>query len=546
MCQQTRSRLHGDRILIKLLAPAHAVIARLSPPLGFALVALLFVLAQLVAPVNGALSLLSAPVANTVEAMLTLLSIYFVAALYVWVTAGTRAATRSLARIAAGDLGTRAGGADAARRASGDALQGAVDRMAIDLVDIVNQVRTSSESIASRARNIADDNTDLAQRTQEQSASLEETAAAMEQLGSTLKQNSDNCSRASDLAEGASGVAGQAAQQMEAVSLTMAEIDTSSRQVADILGTIDAIAFQTNILALNAAVEAARAGDQGRGFAVVAAEVRSLAQRTAEAAKEIGVLIRASNASVANGSRLVDAAGGTMGEVLSSVHEVSEVIGEIAMASAQQSAAVEEINGAVAQMDAITHQNASLVDEAAAAAVAFEQEAVRLVDVVGAFKIDHVEARDQAVDLVRRAVAHVGAVGLARALEDFNAPRGEFNDGRFYIYAGDFEGVTLANGGNPGLCGQNHYKGKSVDGRRFVAEIIDVARSKGQGWCDYLWKNPETRRTEVKSTYFEAVEGVFLSCGIYKGRKEGAVAEDGSARRTRVAPSAPGLRLAAR
>src|SRR5438477_6379578 len=277
--------------------------------------------------------------------------------------------------------------------------------------EIVGQVRTSADAIASVAKDIADGNTNLSQRTQEQASSLEETASGMEELAATVKQNANNCTRADALAATASEVAGKAASQMHALSETMKQIDDSSRRVADILGAIEGIAFQTNILALNAAVEAARAGEQGRGFAVVASEVRSLAQRSAGAAKEIKALIDASVNNVVQGTRLVDAAGGTMNEVVTSVQKVTDVIGEIAAASSEQSAGVEDINKAIVQMDGVTQQNAALVEEAAAAALAFEDEAGRLVNVVGAFKLDRTEERDKAVALVKRAVSHVKAAG---------------------------------------------------------------------------------------------------------------------------------------
>jgi methyl-accepting chemotaxis protein len=260
-------------------------------------------------------------------------------------------------------------------------------RMNNSLEDIVLQVRSSANGIASGARGIADGNAQLARRTQEQAGSLQETTAGVEQLAATARQNADSCARADQLAAGSREVAAQAATRMQELATTMKRIDESARRVGEILGTVEGIAFQTNILALNAAVEAARAGDQGRGFAVVASEVRTLAQRCSAAAREIKALIGESVTSVAQGRELVDAAESTMTQVVGSVEEVTRVLGAIAVASREQSAGVSAINQAIVQVDAATQHNAALVEEAAGAAEAFQREAARLVQVVSHFKL---------------------------------------------------------------------------------------------------------------------------------------------------------------
>ncbi len=253
------------------------------------------------------------------------------------------------------------------------------------LTGIVGQIRTGSESINASASEIARGNEDLSRRTEQQAAALEETASSMEELTSTVRQNADNARQASQLAHGAAGVAVRGGEVVGQVVDTMSGITASSHRIADIIGVIDGIAFQTNILALNAAVEAARAGEQGRGFAVVAAEVRTLAQRSAGAAKEIKQLITDSVSQVETGSALVDQAGRTMGEIVDSVKRVTDIMADISAASQEQSAGIEQVNQAITQMDEGTQQNAALVEEAFAAAQSMEHQANELVGLVAAF-----------------------------------------------------------------------------------------------------------------------------------------------------------------
>jgi methyl-accepting chemotaxis protein-1 (serine sensor receptor) len=266
-------------------------------------------------------------------------------------------------------------------------LMTAVNHMQTSLAGVVSHVRQGSESVATASAEIAQGNQDLSNRTESQASALEQTAASMEELSSTVKQNADNARQANQLAMSASTVAVQGGEVVAQVVDTMKGINEASRKISDIISVIDGIAFQTNILALNAAVEAARAGEQGRGFAVVASEVRSLAGRSAEAAKEIKTLINASVERVEQGTTLVDQAGTTMQEVVSSIRRVTDIMGEISAASNEQSQGVSQVGDAVTQMDQVTQQNAALVEEMAAAASSLRSQAQELVQTVAVFKL---------------------------------------------------------------------------------------------------------------------------------------------------------------
>ena len=251
----------------------------------------------------------------------------------------------------------------------------------------VGQVRHGADSVSVAAQQIAGGNADLSARTEQTASNLQQAANSMAQLTSTVNQTAESARTANQLASSASEVAARGGQVVAQVVSTMDEINTSSKKIADIIGTIDGIAFQTNILALNAAVEAARAGEQGRGFAVVASEVRSLAQRSAEAAREIKTLIGASVERVESGSRLVQDAGNTMGEIVASVQRVTDIIGEISAAAGEQSSGIGNVNGAVSQLDTMTQQNAALVEQSAAAAESLREQATRLSSVISTFKL---------------------------------------------------------------------------------------------------------------------------------------------------------------
>ncbi|KQW65398.1 methyl-accepting chemotaxis protein [Methylibium sp. Root1272] len=331
-------------------------------------------------------------VSSTISSVAALLAAAFVVAgvMALWII---RTTTRPLAEAAS--IARAVAGGDLAMEFAADGknetgvLLGALHDMKTRLAAIVGEVRRNAEGVATASAQIAQGNNDLSSRTEEQASALEETAASMEELSSTVKQNADNAQQGNQLALGASTVAVKGGDVVGQVVDTMKGINDSSKKIADIIGVIDSIAFQTNILALNAAVEAARAGEQGRGFAVVASEVRNLAQRSADAAKEIKSLINASVERVAQGSALVDQAGATMSEVVSSIRRVTDIMGEISSASKEQSAGVAQVGEAVTQMDQATQQNAALVEESAAAAESLKAQAQQLVQAVAVFKLAH-------------------------------------------------------------------------------------------------------------------------------------------------------------
>ena len=316
------------------------------------------------------------------------LALALAAAIAYWITISiTRPANRALGiarTVAAGDLTSQI---DSDSRDEMGQLLLALKAMNDNLAATVGTVRSGTETIATAALQVASGSMDLSSRTEQQASSLEETASSMEELTSTTKQNAENARQANVLARSASDVAARGGQVIEQVTTTMNEINAASAKITDIISVIDGIAFQTNILALNAAVEAARAGEDGRGFAVVASEVRNLAQRSASAAREIKVLIDSSSMKVASGSALVNTAGDTMREIVSSVQRVTDIMAEMSSASSEQTDGIEQINQAVKQMDAVTQQNAALVEQSAAASEAMQVQAATLAQAVAVFRL---------------------------------------------------------------------------------------------------------------------------------------------------------------
>ncbi|WP_332853489.1 methyl-accepting chemotaxis protein [Duganella sp. S19_KUP01_CR8] len=352
---------------------------------------------------------------RTMMIVLGVVALIVSGALAVWITAsitGPLEEAVAIAKsVAAGDLSTSI---DVRASDETGELLAALQHMNTSLARTVHEVRRSTSTINQASGEIATGNMDLSGRTESQASSLEQTASTMEELTSTVKQNADNARQANQLVISASSVATRGGQLVAQVVDTMGSIKASSSKIVDIIGVIDGIAFQTNILALNAAVEAARAGEQGRGFAVVASEVRSLAQRSATAAKEIKVLIDDSVEKVDGGSAVVDEAGQTMGLIVTSVQQVADIMAEITSASQEQSMGIEQVNEAISQMDEMTQQNAALVEQAAAAAQSMQDEAATLSASVSVFKLDDSYAVAAPAAVARRAVARAPVQAAAK------------------------------------------------------------------------------------------------------------------------------------
>lgn len=447
------------------------------------------------------------------------LGIYLLLALALVNKLGMDRMAAALERVASGDLSIRIKPPRGVvlKRSETGRIWTAMIQMGTNLLEIVGQVRASADHIANGAHEIASGYADLSQRTEEQASTLEETAASMEQLSATVRQNADHCRQANTRAEENGARAEEAGASMRRVTDTIARIETGSKRMSEIIGLIEGIAFQTNILALNAAVEAARAGEHGRGFSVVAAEVRTLAQRSAQAAEEIKGLIEHSTNDVSAGVTLVTQAQETVDRAVQGIREVRDLIDAVARASEEQNAGVVEIGRALSQLENVTQQNAALVEEGAAATAAFEQEATRLIDVVGAFKVDRMQDRDAAVALVKRALAHIHVVGSKQAFRDIDNPMGQFVEGERYVYVWDINGPMLASPVSQHLLGHDMRDQVDADGKHYAEEIFEIARTKGKGWCDYRLRNPsKNNQIEPKSAYIESDGNIVVGCGIYR------------------------------
>jgi methyl-accepting chemotaxis protein len=431
-------------------------------------------------------------------------------------TAPLQEALSAARRISSGDLA-----ASIEVKAGGELgeLMRALQEMHARIFKIVSDVRTGTTTVAATSSQISRDNVELSQRTETQAGSLEETASSMEELTSAVKQNADNARQANALVLSASDHAVKGGEVVAEVVDMMGSIKDSSRKIVDIISVIDGIAFQTNILALNAAVEAARAGEQGRGFAVVASEVRTLAQRSASAAKEIKALISDSVEKVDAGGKLVADAGKTMDEIVTSVKQVTEIMRDINIASQEQSSGIESVNRAITQIDGMTQQNAVLVEDATKTATTLNEQAVALMKAVAGFNLgqrEHGNA-EEAVAMVKAGYEFYRNHGRDALIAEINKlGKGQFIDRDLYLMTiGVDDAVFYSHGNNPRVLGRGPQS-KDVDGKLFVREMADQAKAKGEGWIDYKWAHPVTNEIKTKTSYFMRAGDIVIACGVYK------------------------------
>jgi methyl-accepting chemotaxis protein len=483
-----------------LLAPAARVLAQFTQSTGLLLIALLVALA------------LGLSYTGTVWLPLLpgLPALYLLLALRSRTTAQLGQLQQALERTTAGDLTTRL---EVRGQDELAALGHAIEAMNHELSAMVAHIRSNTALVAFSGQGLAQGNSELSDRTEQQAASLEQTNASVQQLTDTVRDTAHTAQEVSQLATHVHGITGQGRDTMNAAVQSMSGIQESSRRVHDIVGVIDSIAFQTNILALNAAVEAARAGEQGRGFAVVAAEVRTLAQRSGEAAREIKALITESGERVDAGVQRISAASHTMGEVLDGIGQVAQRMGSISQAASEQSTSLAEISQALGGLDQITQQNAQMVDGAAASARGLQERAAGLADAVAAFHLRQGTA-EEAVAMIHRALEHFRARGTA-AYQDFNAGSGPFIDRDLYLFGIDDNGVYRVFGGQPAKINTRMQDVPGIDGADLVRQI-QACIATGGGWVEYDFRNPTTNTVQPKMSYVMRCGNINLGCGVYK------------------------------
>ncbi len=437
--------------------------------------------------------------------------IYLMLAFYVSFMADLRRVMHFMEQTAHGNLREKV---EIRGRDELGAMAEAMQGMVASLSGMVASIRSNSALVAHAGQSLAAGNRELSDRTEQQAANLEQTSASVQELSSTVQGNARTTQQANSQAAQVRDVADRGAQGMVQAVQSVEAIQSSAQRMNEIIGVIDSLAFQTNILALNAAVEAARAGEAGRGFAVVAAEVRSLAQRSAESAKEIRQLIGASSSQVATSVTQIRAAGSSIGEIVPGIRGVAESMSHISVSSAEQSTSLNEITAAIRQLDEITQRNAAMVEHAVEQAEKLEQRASTLAQAVAAFRLQQGTA-DEALALVQRAIAFRQQTSRDSFLRGLTDPQQGFHDRDMYVFALDRSGAYLAFGGNPAKVGTRVQDIPGIDGQGLLEAIVAQAEHE-PGWVEYDITNPATGAVQTKMSYVQQVDDLYVGAGVYK------------------------------
>lgn len=437
--------------------------------------------------------------------------LYALLALYLSLSADLAGLSRAMEQTTNGDLSARA---DVAGRDEVGVMAQSLDQMVLTLSSMVADIRSNAALVAYAGQSLAQGNRSLADRTEQQAANLEQTAASVEQLSAAVQNNAQTAQGADARAAEVRKAADAGAEAMTRAVQSVEAIQQGARRMTEIIGVIDSIAFQTNILALNAAVEAARAGEQGRGFAVVAGEVRTLAKRSGDAAREIRELISASVSQVEASAGLIRSAGEGIASMAGGIRSVAASMTEISGSSAEQSTGLSEVSSAVQQLDQITQHNAQMVGHAVQQAEALEQRASTLSQAVAAFRLQQGTA-DEAVALVQKAVALHKTTSQDQFLRSVTDKSQPYHDRDMYVFALDTAGTYRAFGGNPSKIGTRVQDIPGIAGDQLVSNIVAQA-DQAPGWVEYDINNPATGAVQTKMSYVSRVGDLYLGCGVYK------------------------------